>query len=132
MTSPAEKLRKLMALYNDKSTTIGERAACMAAIERIKASMPKEQAREAEKQAKAATSEQDFVRRKQDRTKRQRTGFQRAQEEERARSFVRDTVDSFFRRHQPSTAELFEQAMKQHNSSAGSRAYPSAYGDRGK
>jgi hypothetical protein len=51
MTSPAEKLRRVIAL-RDGAQTDGERQACESAIERLKASVPPEAFTEAKRKAK--------------------------------------------------------------------------------
>jgi len=98
VTNPSDKIRKLMALYNDASTTEGERAGCLAAIERIiKLTIPPEVFAAAAEEAKRGTTEQEFLKRATDRRKRREAGWQTFQERQRHRDFVRETVGGFSR-----------------------------------
>jgi hypothetical protein len=133
--NPADKIRKLLALYNDPSSTEGERAGCLAAIERVKLSTPPEVFAAASEEAKQKTSDEEFLKRAKGRRQRREAGWQAYQEQNRHRDFMRDQVNAFQRR----TVEFvfspeFNQGrtFDQQDTKSMRDAYPKAYGDRRK
>jgi hypothetical protein len=129
MTSPADKLRKLMALANDPSSTAGERAACQAAIKRIKQSHPEAFAA-ADREARQQNDDRDFLKRA-GRRRGTNKAWERHQAQQRAEEFVRQAERRF--RQAPTMEQAFqafdamwEKLQKQANQAA----YPKAYGDR--
>jgi hypothetical protein len=138
------KLRKLAALRNDDGSTEGERAGCLAAMERLKQYVTPS---EFEQATCNTNAEEEFVKKAHERKARRTSGFQRYQEEQRRRDFVRNTVNSFAHQqwqHMTTThaayfypgpaSEYGHHSLRSHDAApssvAGSQAYPSAYGPK--
>jgi hypothetical protein len=132
MTSPADKLRKLMTLANDPSSTAGERAACQAAIERIKKSLPPGVFATVEREARQRNDDSDFLKRA-GRRRGTNKAWERHQAQQRAEEFVRQTERGF---RQPPTMQqafqAFDAMWEKLQKQASQAAYPKAYGDRRK
>jgi len=129
MSTPADKLRKLMALAADPSTTAGERAGCQAAIERIKKTMPLAEFAKAKAQAKAANNPRAEAMK--DKARRQQAEKEARFDQWRAAQQAREKV-SRFSHSQAAALKAFEEIWQELNRQARGAAYPSAYGDRRK
>lgn len=120
-----EKFRKLTALHNAASTE-GERQACLAALSRLKEAVGPESFAEASRKARQSEKDEAFLRKAKDRAARKEAGFQRYQQQQRKRDFVKDIVESFTR---PKAAPV--DPFTNHQATNAMRsAYPNAYGDR--
>jgi hypothetical protein len=126
MTSPADKLRKLMALAKDPASTAGEREACEAAIDRIKKSMPAATFREAQAEARENNPRAEEI--KEQARQQQDANFRRMHEE-----FVRQffaVTNAFARARHDAALKDFNQKFEELQAKAREDAYPKAYRDR--
>lgn len=131
MTRTGDRLRKLLALYNDAASPAGEKAAVLAAIARLKDSVSLREFAEAERMA-AEPDVADFVEHWRNRSTREG----KRSTERKARTWADEKVREWQQAPQ-STAQarrdfdrLWTRLAAKCREQGESVAYPSAYGDK--